>query len=145
MKKLMIAAFAVVAAVVTAQAKPYWSTWYDAEVQDKDLGSRVCVLGLASEVGTMSGAQIDVCISKANEITAGCQFAFGYSRAVTLRNGCQIAFWNNAKSAALQFGLICHNETGFLPWFPFFNLDTKQFGAKKEAAPAPVAETTEQK
>lgn len=154
MKKLMIAAFAVIASVATVKAETYWSTWYDAKVQNQDLG-KACVFGLASEVGAMSGAQIDLCISKATDFASGCQFAFGYSRVVTLRNGCQVAFWNNAKSAALQVGLICHNETGFLPWFPFFNLDTKQFGAKKEAAPvaepapaaepAPVAEPTEQK
>lgn len=131
MKKLMIAAFAVLAAVATAEAKTYWSTWYNSNVQDKDLGTRQCVLGLASEVKSMSGAQLDVCISKAQDITAGCQGAFGYSRVVTLRNGVQFGFWNNAKSASLQLGLICHNETGFLPWFPFFNFDTKMFGAVK--------------
>lgn len=130
MKKLMIAAFAVLSMVATAQAA-FWSTWYDEEVQDKDLGTRQCVLGLASDVKSMSGAQIDVCISKAQDISAGCQGSFGYSRVVTLRNGVQFAWWCNAKSASLQLGLICHNETGFLPWFPFFNFDAKMFGAAK--------------
>lgn len=130
MKKLMIAAFAVLAAVATAEAKCIWSTWYSGEAQGADL-QRTTVLGFASEVNTISGAQLDVCISKAKDVTSGCQGAFGYSRVETLRNGVQFAFWNNAKSAALQFGLICHNETGFLPWFPFFNLDTKMFGAAK--------------
>lgn len=130
MKKLMIAAFAVLAAVATAEAKCIWSTWYDGEAQGADIEKGV-VLGLASEVNSISGAQIDVCISKATEVKSGCQFAFGYSRTVTLRNGAQLGFWNNAKSAALQFGLICHNETGFLPWFPFFNMDVKMFGAAK--------------
>ena len=129
MKKLMIAAALLLLGVTTAQADFFWSTWNNKEVASKNV--KGCVLGLSSEVKSIKGAQIDLCISKANEVRSGAQFAFGYSRAKVLRNGVQLGFWNNAKSAALQFGLICHNETGFLPWFVFFNFDCQQFGAEK--------------
>lgn len=129
MKKLAIALFAVAAMVVTAKADFAWSTWFDGPAQNAD--RQGCVLGLASEVNSMKGAQIDLCISKANEFKSGCQYAIGYSRVVTLRNGVQIGFWNNAQHAALQLGLICHNEGGFLPWFPFFNFDKTMFGKAK--------------
>lgn len=128
MKKLMIAA-AILIGVTTAKADFFWSTWYDGKAQNAEV--KGCVLGLASEVKSIKGAQIDLCISKATEVQNGCQYAIGYSRTKTLRNGVQLGFWNNAKSAALQLGLICHNETGFLPWFVFFNFDCKQFGAAK--------------
>lgn len=96
MKKLMIAAVAAISLAVTAQATTFWSSWNSSEVKDRDLG-KATVLGLSSDVKSMSGAQVDVCVSKAEEFKSGCQFAFGYSRVVTLRNGCQVAFWNNAK------------------------------------------------
>ena len=128
MKKLMVACCAVMLGAVSAQAECFWSTWFNGPAQDANV--KGCVLGLASEVKDISGAQVDVCISKATAVNAGAQVSFGYNRVVTLKNGCQVGFWNNAKSAALQFGLICHNETGFLPWFVFFNFDSKQFGSK---------------
>ena len=125
MKKLMVLA-ALVLGFATAKADCYWSTWYDDGVNGKDV--KGCVLGLASDIGSLTGAQIDICINKAKAIRGGAQVSFGYNRTEKLRNGVQLGFWNNAKSSALQIGLINHNETGFLPWFPFFNFDTKMFG-----------------
>jgi hypothetical protein len=43
----------------------------------------------------------------------------------------QFAFVNKAKSSALQLGLVCINDTGFLPAFVFFNFDKKMFGKGK--------------
>ena len=59
------------------------------------------------------------------------QYALGYSQTLELRNGVQMGFVNKAKSASLQFGLICINDTGFLPFFVFFNFDPHMFGALK--------------
>lgn len=129
MKKLMVAVSLVLVTALSAKADFFWSTWFRSELENKSV--KGCVLGLASEVKKMSGVQIDLCISKAGEFKNGCQYAVGYSRAKVLRNGVQIAFWNNASSAALQLGLICHNKTGFLPWFILFNFDGNQFGAEK--------------
>lgn len=130
MNKLMIAAFAAVMCAMTAKADFFWSTWFRKDIKDKDVSG--CVLGLASEIKSGLGAEVNVCISKADEFKRGAQVAIGYSRVAKLRNGVQAAFWNEADSAALQFGIVCHNRTGFLPWFPFFNFDKKMFGKENQ-------------
>ena len=126
MKKLLII-LCMVALGTSASAEFTWSWWRERANDDV----RGCSMGVATENKTVTGAQLSVCISKAQNVTSGCQFAFGYSQVRTLRNGVQLGFFNNAQHAALQFGLICRNEGGFLPWFPFFNFDKTQFGAKK--------------
>lgn len=126
MKKMMIAA-AALALSFAAQAECKWSWWPGSP----DLsGSSVkgCVLGLASEVGDVVGAQVDLLWHKAKNVKNGAQVAWGYSRCDTLRNGCQAAVVNSADKAALQLGLICVNKGGFLPVFVFFNFDKTQFG-----------------
>ncbi|MGN0845904.1 MAG: hypothetical protein ACI4RA_00800 [Kiritimatiellia bacterium] len=130
MKKLITVAATALVLACTAQSEFKWSWWLGAP----DLSGesvRGCVLGLASEVGTVTGAQVDLLWHKAKKVTSGAQVAFGYSRVDSLRNGCQAAVVNSADSAALQLGLICVNKSGFLPWFVFFNFDPKQFGAAK--------------
>ena len=129
MKKLLLIAALAVAAVSSAKAEFVWSWWVDGDTASKDV--KGCVLGLGSTVKTMTGAQLDLCISKADQVKSGCQGAIGYSRVKTLRNGCQFAFWNDADNAALQFGLICRNKGGFLPWFVFFNFDKTMFGSAR--------------
>lgn len=128
MKKLMILA-AVVVGAMAVNAECLWSTWYDDGVQGKEV--KGCVLGLASDVKAVTGAQVDICINKAEAINGGAQVSFGYNRSVKVHNGCQLGFWNNSKSSSLQLGLINFNETGFLPFFPFFNFDAKMFGSGK--------------
>lgn len=125
MKKMMFAA--VMALACAAQADFTWSTW----VGKPDLSNETkkgCVLGFASKVDTVSGAQVSAIMSFAKKVTSGCQYAIGYSRVDTLRNGCQVAVVNSADKAALQLGLVCINKGGFLPWFVFFNFDKTQFG-----------------
>lgn len=125
MKKMMIAAMMALACAAQAECK--WSWWPGApDMADKSV--KGCVLGLASEVKEVTGAQVDLLWHKAKKVEKGAQVAFGYSRCDVLRNGCQAAFVNCADSAALQLGLICSNKTGFLPFFVFFNFDPKQFG-----------------
>lgn len=129
MKKLMVMVGATMLAVMSAKAEFFWSTWFRDDIADKDVSG--CVLGLASEVKTVSGAEVDLCVSKAKVVKSGCQFAVGYCQTEKLRNGAQIAFFNRADSAALQFGLLCFNKTGFLPFFVFFNFDPAMFGGNK--------------
>ncbi len=129
MKKIIVALIAVSACFMTAKADFHWSWWTGGETADKDV--KGCVLGLGSTVKSIAGAQIDLCISKAETVKSGCQGAIGYSRVGKLRNGCQFAFFNDADNAALQFGLICRNKGGFLPWFVFFNFDKTMFGSGK--------------
>ena len=125
MKKMLFAG--VLALACAAQAEFKWS-WWPGSPDLSDQKVRGCVLGVASEVDTVTGAQVDLLWHKAKNVTAGCQYAIGYSRVDSLRNGCQVAIVNSADHAALQLGLICVNKGGFLPWFIFFNFDKTQFG-----------------
>lgn len=131
MKKLVVAFCAVMMGVMAAKAEFVWSWWVGAPEAPVTQDVQGCVLGLASQVKSIEGAQVSVCYSKADEVKAGCQYAFGYCQAISVRNGAQVAFVNKAQKAALQFGLICINDTGFLPVFPFFNFSKGCFGAKK--------------
>ena len=126
MKKVMIAL--CVALMGLSASAEWWWTWFE-EREDKDV--RGCELGLFTKSQKVSGAQVALCSNKAEDVASGAQVSFGYSRAVTFRNGAQVSFFNRAKSSSLQLGLICVNETGFLPVFIFFNFDGKQFGGKK--------------
>ena len=126
MKKMKNALCAALVGL-SASAECWW-TWFE-ERADKDV--RGCELGLFTKSRNVSGAQVAICSNKAEDIAAGAQVAIGYSRVNTLRNGVQTALFNRAKSSALQIGLICVNETGFLPVFVFFNFDKAQFGGKK--------------
>ena len=128
MKKMMFAA--VMALACAAQADFTWSNWWGAPDLSNE-AKRGCVLGFASDVDTVTGAQVSAIMSRAKKVTCGCQFAIGYSNVGSLRNGCQLAVVNIADNAALQFGLVCKNKGGFLPWFVFFNFDKTAFGAVK--------------
>ncbi|MBP5791724.1 MAG: hypothetical protein J6W80_05675 [Kiritimatiellae bacterium] len=131
MKKLMIA-FAVLAMGLSAARADFiwnwWTTSNEGTPQKSDF--RGCSLGIASKLGDVSGAQVDLLFNKATNVRAGAQGAIGYSQTETLRNGVQFSFVNKAKGAALQLGLICINDEGFLPFFVFFNFSPKYFGGQ---------------
>lgn len=132
MKKLMIALCAVAMGVLSARADFLWNWWTTSnEGSPAKSDFRGCSLGLASQLGDVSGAQIDVLFNKNTNLRAGAQGAIGYSQAITVRNGVQFSFVNKAKGAALQIGLICINDEGFLPFFVFFNFSPKYFGGAK--------------
>ncbi len=126
MKKMMMA-FCAALIGLSASAECWW-TWFE-ERADKNVHG--CELGLFTKSQEVSGAQVSICSNKADDFVSGAQVSFGYSRVKTLRNGVQTALFNRAHSSALQIGLICVNETGFLPVFVFFNFDKAQFGGKK--------------
>ena len=90
-----------------------------------------CALGIGAANDKVTGAQVALCAAKAEKVKAGAQVAIGYSQVDTLRNGVQSAFITKARRAALQFGLVCFNEGGFLPVFVFFNFDKTMFGGER--------------
>lgn len=127
MKKLIVALVAVTAVFASARAEFHWSWWTGGETASKSV--KGCVLGLGSEVKDIRGAEVSLCLNKAEEVKGGAQVAIGYNCTETLRNGCQVAFVNRAEKSALQLGLLCFNKSGFLPFFVFFNFDPKMFGS----------------
>lgn len=132
MRKMIVAAAVVAMSAMTAKAEFIWNWWTTSnEGAPAKTEMRGCSLGIASSLDTYSGAQIDLLFNKAKTVRAGTQGSFGYSQTLTLRNGVQWSTVCKAKSAALQIGLICINDTGFLPVFPFFNFDKKMFGDAK--------------
>lgn len=125
MKKLMVAVCAV-SLGLAAQADFNWCWWVGGKDADRDLQG--CQLGIASECAKMTGAQVSLLWGRTQKVN-GCQFAFGYCNTKKLMNGPQLAVVNVAREgAALQFGLLNFNKSGFLPFFPFFNFSTKHFG-----------------
>ena len=127
MKKLIVALVAVTAVFASARAEFHWSWWTGGETASKSV--KGCVLGLGSEVKDIRGAEVSLCLNKAEEVMGGAQVAIGYNCTETLRNGCQVAVVNRADKSALQLGLLCFNRSGFLPFFVFFNFDPKMFGS----------------
>ena len=133
MKKLIVALSAVVLGVVSANAGDFlWNWWTTSnEGKPEKTAMKGCSLGIASQLKEVSGAQIDVLFNKNEKFNAGCQYAIGYSQTLEMHNGVQVATVNKARSASLQIGLICINDTGFLPFFIFFNFDPHMFGGAK--------------
>lgn len=129
MKKLMFS-LGVVMMAVAANAGCWWSWWVGDEKSDKDLTG--CQLGIASECKEMQGAQVSLLWNRMKELHNGAQVAWGYNNAEKIQNGAQVAAVNIADHAALQFGLVCINKGGFLPWFIFFNFDKSMFGGAKK-------------
>lgn len=130
MKKLIVA-MGLIMGAAAAQAEVVWSWWTSAPAENAAKDISGCALGIASETASIKGAQVSVLFNVTREVKSGAQVALGYNEAVTVRNGPQVGFVNVADAAALQFGLLCFNKEGFLPFFPFFNFSTKQFGAVK--------------
>ena len=137
MKKLMMIVFGLCALVVTAQEAAsqhpvddecVWSWWSGAPQSNLKKDLRGCSIGIGSGFRSVRGAQISLCMNTVELFKGGAQVAFGYNRATRLNNGCQVACVNVSDSAALQFGLLCFNKNGFLPFFVFFNFDKRAFG-----------------
>ncbi len=126
MKKVLV--FVCVAFLgLAAQSAVTWDWWFNNSSEDIS----GCALGIGAANSEVVGAQVALCATKADSVKAGAQVAIGYSQVDTLRNGAQAAFISKARKAALQFGLLCFNEGGFLPVFVFFNFDKTMFGAER--------------
>jgi hypothetical protein len=125
MKKILILACAM-SFGFAAQAAVTWDWWFGHSSENIS----GCALGIAAGNAQVSGAQVALCAAKAETFNAGAQVSIGYSQVDTLRNGAQAAIVANARKAALQFGLICINDGGFLPVFVLFNFDKTMFGGK---------------
>ena len=129
MKKLVVALCAVVMGISVAKADFVWSWWTSAPAENASKDVEGCAMGFASEVASIKGVQAGLLYNIVGEVKGGAQISIGYNRATTVKNGPQVAFVNVADAAALQFGLLCFNKEGFLPFFPFFNFSKKMFGA----------------
>ena len=129
-KMMMIAAAVAMMAAAPARAECVWSWWTSSPAENATKDVSGCALGFASQVASVSGAQVSICMNLCEKVN-GAQVTFGYNRAGTVWNGPQVGFWNAADGAALQFGLLNFNKEGFLPFFPFFNMSKKYFGSPK--------------
>jgi len=129
MKKLVVALCAVAMGVSVAKADFVWSWWAGVPAENASKDVRGCAMGFASEVASITGAQVSLIYNQTEKVRCGAQVSIAYNSAKTVKNGPQVGFVNVADAAALQFGLLCFNKEGFLPFFPFFNFSTKMFGA----------------
>ena len=147
MKKLMIAA-AAVALTAMAQADVTWSWWLDKQSARTDLS-----FGLASKCANVETFELSL-LYNGSPVQSGVQIAFpgindsdkaqvlqgsiwfnrGDSSCVQLgminiakENVFNLGFVNVADESKVQIGFLNFNKNGFLPVFPFVNLDKSLF------------------
>jgi len=147
MKKLLILS-AVAALAVSAQADFTWSWWCDKPEATTDIS-----LGLATKCKSVSAIDLSLVYS-ASCVENGVQVAFpgicdsdkaqvlqgslwfnrGDDSCVQLafinvakKNIFNFGFLNFAESSKVQLGLLNFDRNGFLPVFPFINLDKSLF------------------
>ena len=131
MKRIVVALAAVAMCVLSAQAEFVWSWWSNAPAENATKKVDGLAMGFASETASIKGAQVALIYSLTEKVYSGAQVSLFYNQADTVNNGPQVGFVNVSDGAALQFGLLCFNKEGFLPFFPFFNFSKKHFGAVK--------------
>ena len=147
MKKLMFAA-ALAASAMIAQADVTWSWWLDKQDRNVDLS-----FGIASKCANVNTFELSL-LYNASPVQNGVQFAFlginDSDKAQVLQlapwfnrgdDSCvQLGFINSAKrnvfnlglvniadTSKVQIGFLNFNKNGFLPVFPFINLDKSLF------------------
>ena len=147
MKKLMFAAAAVALAAM-AQADVTWSWWLDKTSERTDLS-----FGIASKCANVETFELSL-LYNGSPVQNGVQFAFlgindsdkaqvlqlapwfnrGNDACVQLgminiakANVFNLGFVNIADESKVQIGLLNFNKDGFLPVFPFVNLDKSLF------------------
>lgn len=120
MKKLMVfAAFAVAASIANADVA--WDWWCG-----NSLKTPVVHLGLGCKALSVRAAEVSLCYNCTPVVTHGAQVCIGFNDAKDVK-WVQAAFVNRADSAKVQVGLLNFNKNGFLPFFPFVNLDKSLF------------------
>lgn len=147
MKKLMVAA-AAVAMAVAANADVTWSWWLDKQDRNVDLS-----FGIASKCANVNTFELSL-LYNASPVQSGVQFAFigindsdkaqvlqfapwfnrGDDSCVQLgcvniakKNIFNLGFVNISDTSKVQLGFLNFNKNGFLPVFPFINLDMSLF------------------
>ena len=147
MKKLMFAA-ALAAFAMIAQADVTWSWWMDKQDRKVDLS-----FGIASKCANVNTLELSL-LYNASPVQNGVQFAFlgindsdkaqvlqlapwfnrGNDACVQLgminiakANVFNLGFVNIADESKVQIGFLNFNKNGFLPVFPFVNLDKSLF------------------
>ena len=147
MKKLMFAA-ALAASAMIAQADVTWSWWMDKQDRKVDLS-----FGIVSKCANVNTFELSL-LYNASPVQNGVQFAFlginDSDKAQVLQlapwfnrgdDSCvQLGFINSAKrnvfnlglvniadTSKVQIGFLNFNKNGFLPVFPFINLDMSLF------------------
>ena len=147
MRKLMFAA-ALAASAMIAQADVTWSWWLDKQSEKTDLS-----FGLASRCASVETFELSLIYSgspvqngvqitfpgindsdKAQVLQGSIWFNRGDDSCVQLgliniakNNVFNLGFINIADTSKVQLGLLNFNKNGFLPVFPFINLDMSLF------------------
>ena len=147
MKKLMFVA-ALAASAMIAQADVTWSWWLDKQDRKVDLA-----FGIASKCANVNTIELSL-LYNASPVQNGVQIAFPgindsdkaqvlqgsiwFNRGddscvqfgcvnVAKKNVFNLGFINIADTSKVQIGLLNFNKNGFLPVFPFINLDMSLF------------------
>jgi len=120
MKKLMVVA-AVALSAAFAQADVAWDWWCGNSLKNPTVH-----LGIACKAMSVKAAEVSLLFNRTPFVRSGAQVSLAYNDATSV-SWVQAAFVNRAKSAKVQVGLLNFNESGFLPFFPFFNLDKSLF------------------
>ena len=147
MKKLMVAA-AIAVASACANADVAWSWWLDNKTATPDIS-----LGIASKCLAVDALELSALYSASpvrnglqftlfgiNDSSASCALQFApwynggddpcvqFAFVNSADDPCvQFGFLNMSDSAAVQLGLLNFDKKGFLPVFPFFNINPSIF------------------
>ena len=148
MKKLMFAA-ALAASAMIAQADVTWSWWLDKQSEKTDFS-----FGLASRCASVETFELSL-LYGGSPVQNGVQFAFlgindsdkaqvlqlapwfnrgddscvqlAFIANVAKKNVFNLGLINISDTSKVQIGLLNFNKNGFLPVFPFINLDMSLF------------------
>ena len=148
MKKLMFAA-ALAAKAMVAQADVTWSWWLDKQSEKTDLS-----FGVASKCANVNAFELSL-LYCGSPVQDGVQFAFlgindsdkaqvlqlapwfnrgddscvqlAFIANVAKKNTFNLGLVNIADESKVQIGFLNFNKNGFLPVFPFINLDKSLF------------------
>lgn len=120
MKKLMVVA-AVAMAAVFAKADVAWDWWCG-----NGLRNPTVHLGIGCKALTVKAAEVSLFYNATPLVRSGAQVCLGFNDSEKV-SWVQVALVNRAKSSKVQVGLLNFNDNGFLPFFPFFNLDKSLF------------------
>jgi len=136
MKKIMIVVVVALAAACS-NADVLWDWWCG------NAGKTPVVhLGIACKADSVKAAEVSLLFNRTPVLQNGAQVCLGFNYGDDVNNGAQVSLFFNraksvkwvqaalvncAKSAKVQAGLLNFNESGFLPFFPFFNLDKSLF------------------